>query len=251
VPCGAASAEIDHQRAYAYQQRVGSLNFAAVISRPDVAYATSKLSQFLRNPTPGHIAAADRVIAYLYSTRTLAIEYAGRAMADIFLCSSDAAFADDESTRRSSDGYLFQLYGGAIDWRAAKQSTVTTSSTKAELLALSRTAKEAVWWRRFFKAVQFDTAETLTIRCDNRQTIRLLKKDLPKLDTKLRHVNIHQHWLRQEVQAGRIDIEWMPTAEMPADGLTKQLPRQKHEEFVRQLNLVDISEQLSSDPNRK
>jgi hypothetical protein len=63
-------------------------------------------------------------------------------------------------------------------------------------------------------------------------------------------VDIHQHWLRQEVQAGRIDIKWMPTAEMPADGLTKQLPRQKHEEFVRQLNLVDISDQLNG-PNRK
>jgi hypothetical protein len=53
-------------------------------------------------------------------------------------------------------------------------------------------------------------------------------------------VDVHQHWLRQEVQAGRIDIKWMPTAEMPADGFTKQLLRQKHEEFIRQLNLVDI-----------
>jgi hypothetical protein len=144
LPSGATDEEVDQQRTYAYQQRVGSLNFAAVISRPDIAYATSRLSQFLRNPTPGHIAAADRVIAYLYSTRTLAIEYSGSVNSDIFLCSSDAAFADDETTRRSSDGYLFQLYGGAIDWRAAKQSTVTTSSTEAELLALSRTAKEAV-----------------------------------------------------------------------------------------------------------
>jgi hypothetical protein len=144
VPCGAASAEIDQQRTYAYQQRVGSVNFAAVISRPDVAYTTSRLSQFLRNPTPGHIGAADRVIAYLYSTRTLAIEYSGSVNSDIFLYSNNAAFADDKLTRRSSDGYLFQLYGGAIDWRAAKQNTVTTSSTEAELLALSRTAKEAI-----------------------------------------------------------------------------------------------------------
>jgi hypothetical protein len=119
--------------------------------------------------------------------------YSGRAISDIFLCSSDAAFADNESTRRSSDGYLFQLYRGAIDWRAAKQKTVTTSSTEAELLALSRTAKEAIWWRRFFESVQFDTAETLKIRCDNQQTIQILTKDLLKLETKLRHVNIHQH----------------------------------------------------------
>jgi hypothetical protein len=50
--------------------------------------------------------------------------------------------------------------------------------------------------------------------------------------------------MRQEVQAKRIQINWIPTAEMPADGLTKALPRQKHENFVRQLGLVDIRERL-------
>jgi hypothetical protein len=65
-----------------------------------------------------------------------------------------------------------------------------------------------------------------------------------KLATKLRHIDIHKHWLRQEVQAKRLRVNWIPTAEMPADGLTKALPRQKHEIFVRQLGLVDIRERL-------
>jgi hypothetical protein len=67
----------------------------------------------------------------------------------------------------------------------------------------------------------------------------------PKLVTKLKHVDIHQSWVRQEVQEGRLSIEWLPTSEMPADGLTKALPRQKHDEFIRQLRLVDISTLLS------
>lgn len=65
-----------------------------------------------------------------------------------------------------------------------------------------------------------------------------------KFATKLRHVDIHRHWLRQEVQAKRLRITWVPTAEMPADGLTKALPRQKHEVFIKQLGLVDIRKQL-------
>jgi hypothetical protein len=230
----------DPQRVYAFQQRVGSLNFAAVISRPDIAFATAKLAQFLKNPDPDHLAAANRVIAYLNGTRNLAIEFS-RNSSEIFLCASDAAFADDEITRKSSDGYLFKLYDGPIDWRAAKQATVTTSSTEAELLALSRTAKEAIWWRRFFESIEYDPMEKLHIRCDNRQTLRVLKKEMLKLDTKLKHVDIHRHWLRQEVQAGRISVSWCPTAEMPADGFTKVLPRQKHEEFLRQLHLTDIT----------
>lgn len=237
--------QADQQRIYAFQQRVGSLTFAAVISRPDISFATSKLAQYLQNSTLDHLAAADRVISYSYSTKNLAIQYSRTEISDIFMCASDAAFADDEMTRKSSDGYLFQLYGGPIDWRAAKQSTVTTSSTEAELLALSRTAKEAIWWRRFFEAIQFDPMEKLRIKCDNGQTIRLLDKEMLKLDTKLRHVDIHRHWLRQEVQAGRIEVNWIPTSDMPADGFTKVLPRQKHEEFVRQLHLTDISDKIS------
>ena len=80
----------------------------------------------------------------------------------------------------------------------------------------------------------------VTIDCDNQQTIRLLTKETPKLNTKLRHVDIHHHWLRQEVQEEKIDVRWLPTKDMPADGLTKALPRQRHEVFIKQLGLMDI-----------
>ena len=45
------------------------------------------------------------------------------------------------------------LFGGAIDWRANKQNMIITSSTEAELLALSQTAKEAIFMGRLFKAL--------------------------------------------------------------------------------------------------
>ena len=69
-------------------------------------------------------------------------------------------------------------------------------------------------------------------------------KESSKLSTKLRHVDIYNYWLRQEHQAGRAQFRWIPTAEMPADGLTKALSRQKHEAFVRLVGLRDITEQL-------
>ena len=65
-------------------------------------------------------------------------------------------------------------------------------------------------------------------------------KDSPKLVTKLKHVDIAQHWLRQEVANKSINIEWISTNNMAADGLTKALHIQKHKEFIKQLNLVDI-----------
>jgi molybdopterin converting factor small subunit len=101
-----------------------------------------------------------------------------------------------------------------------------------------------IQWRRFFAAIQFDTGEDEAILCDNQQTIRILQKEAPKLITKLKHVDIHSHWLRQEVQANSVKLEWIPTADMPADGLTKPLSVQKHSAFIKQLNLVDISTKL-------
>jgi hypothetical protein len=213
---------------------------------PDIAHAASKLAQFLKNLTSAHLSASNRIIAYLYGTHSLAIEYTGHTdcTLQIFKCSSDAAFADDVETRHSSDGFLFRLYSGPIDWRASKQKTVTTSSTEAELLSLSTAARETIWWHRFFKAIRFDTLQQYQIYCDNLQTIRILTKNTLKLVTKLRHVDIHQHWLRQEVRAGSTAIQWLATADMPADGLTKALPKQKHAAFVEQLHLVDISSRI-------
>jgi hypothetical protein len=73
-----------------------------------------------------------------------------------------------------------------------------------------------------------------------------LTKDTVKLETRLRHIDIHQHWLRQEVEDGTITIKWLPITQMPADGLTKALPAQKHARptFLRQLKLIVFSKEL-------
>jgi hypothetical protein len=96
-----------------------------------------------------------------------------------------------------------------------------------------------------FASIGFDPEHQISILCDNLQTVDLLTSDELKVRTKLRHVDIHQHWLRQEVQAGRVSIRWIKTSEMPADGLTKILPRQKHYEFMRQISLVDPDQDQS------
>lgn len=118
---------------------------------------------------------------------------------------------------------------------------MTKSSTEAELLAITFTAKEFIRWVRFFSYLNLDLHDKPTIYCDNIQTIRLLTKEAPKLETALKHIDIHQNWLRQEVQLGNIHVEWIKTANMVADGFTKILPALKHAEFIRQLNLCDIN----------
>ncbi len=239
------------QLIYAYQQQIESLNFAAVISRSDIAFAIAKLTQFLQTSHSNHLSATDRVIFYLYEIRNLVIEYSDKRSTNILLCVSDATFADDETTRKNFDEYLFQLYDDLIDWRIAKQTIVIISNTKTELLTLTRIVKKVMWWRRFFEVIRFDSMKTLHIRCDNRQTLRILKKDVFKLDIKLKHVDIHRHWLRQKMQTNEIHVSWVFTSEMSADEFIKILSRQKHEEFIRQLNLIDISFVLINQKSKK
>ena len=155
------------------------------------------------------MACSNQTLLYLGHTRDYSIEFDGRVIdpRQIFLASSDASFGNDPDTRQSSQGYVFKPFNGVIDWKASKRRTVTTSSTEAELLAISSTAKEAMWWGRFFEAINFEPGHEIFIQCDSKQTIRAFTSDTPKFTTKLRHVDIHRHWLRQEVQSKRVSIE--------------------------------------------
>ena len=236
------------KRVQEYQRITGSLLFTAVTTRPDIAFASSKLAQFNSNPGPEHQEAAIRVLRYLYGTRELAITFGGPNSShkpQYFICASDASFADNSTDRKSSQGYVMKLFGGPITWKANKQDTVTTSSTEAELLALSQTAKEAIFLSRLFHSMQLELDEKLVIQCDNRQTIRLITEESAKLQTKLRHVDIHNHWLRQEHAAGRVQVIWTRTIDMIADGMTKALGKEKHSGFLDQLGFEHIGQTLA------
>ena len=98
------------------------------------------------NPGEIHYKTADRTIQYLYDTKGKTLRYGGDDNeACSFICASNALFVDNMLDCKSSQGYIMLLFGGAIAWKANKQNTVTMSSTKAKLLALLQTAKEAIF----------------------------------------------------------------------------------------------------------
>jgi hypothetical protein len=236
--------EASKQKIKAYQERVGSVLYTAIMIRPDVAYSVSKLSHFLTNPSDEHIKAVERVIMYLYRTRWHSIQYGNYNGPDLTIC-GDASFADDPETRRSSHGYIALLFGGAIFWKATRQSTITTSTTEAELLALEHVTKELMALRRFFKEITLDLGELWNVWCDNQQTIRLVVGKNERINTRLRHVDIQNMWLRQEHAIGSFQVEYLETNLMPADGLTKSLTQQQFEKFKELLNLQDAKGRIT------
>jgi hypothetical protein len=116
-----------------------------VTTRPDISFVTSRLARFLINSSKAHHDAPGRVLLYLNNTSSLSLEL-GRG-SDLVVA-RNTSFAENTINCKSSQGYTIQLFGGLVDWKANKQDTVTTSTTEAELLALSQVAKKAMFIQR-------------------------------------------------------------------------------------------------------
>ena len=126
-----------------------------------------------------------------------------------------------------------------------KAKRVSTSTTEAELLALSATARETIAICRLFSQIKFSPgSKPPSIECDNKQTVGLIVKERPQLTTKLRHVDIHHFWLRQAYRDRIVEIEWTPSDDMIADGMTKALIGQRHDQFVEQLGIVKLGSNM-------
>ena len=91
------------------------------------------------------------VFKYLCGTSDYGLCYQGRLGLDIVLDIHgfvDADWARDLDQRRSTSGYVFNLFGGAVSWMSKKKSVVALSTTQAEYMAAIHESKEAVWLQR-------------------------------------------------------------------------------------------------------
>ena len=186
---------------------VGSYTYSTAIIRPDIAFTIKQLAEILQNPGPQHFDAAHKYLDYLEATKHYAIELRTlRTEHPIFAVASDVAYADNLITRRSTEGSIFQLFGSIIDWQSKKQAIIITLTTKAELLALLHISAWLLQWGHFFLNIDLNIKQELTVYCDNLQIVGLMIKDLLKLMTKLKHIDIYQHQLRQEVANQSLSI---------------------------------------------
>lgn len=99
-----------------YREAVGSFIFLATISRPDIAFAVNNVSKFLNNHNASHWQAVKQIFAYLVNNPDLGIEYRGNSNEFELVGFSDADYANDKKTRRSTTGYVFSIAHGPVTW---------------------------------------------------------------------------------------------------------------------------------------
>jgi hypothetical protein len=127
-----------------------------------------------------------------------------------------------------------------IDWAVKKQFIVSIFIIEAKFFSMLHADKKLIWWIHFFQKLKFDSNQKIMIYNDNLQIIRLLISKILKIETKLRHVDIAQCWLRQSVQNDYFSMNYLSIAKMITNELTKILSSQKHREFINQLRFVDV-----------
>jgi hypothetical protein len=182
-------------------------------------------------------------VRYLYSTRFLAIIYDG-SITNALVIATDASFDDNPHTKKSLHGYIITIYKGPIMWRSGLQNGINTSTTEAELKELAATVKKSLALERFLRDIEVIFILPFKMYYNNQQTIRLMVNENRRLNTKLRHIDINNMWLKQMYRNSRFLVEYLPTADMPADGFTKSLPRQQFQHFRSLLNLRDMRHAL-------
>lgn len=218
-----------------YQSYVGTLMYAMLGSRPDIAFAVSCVSRYSANPTNDHMNAVLRVFKYLHGTLEYQLTYRGELQP--LRGFSDSDFAGDKATSRSTSGFVFNIGSGAISWSAKRQPHVVLSTTEAEYGGQTQAAKEAIWLRQLLRSLNpADPIPYATIiYCDNQGAIALAKD--PRFHPRTKHIGVQHHWIREKIADKEIELEYVSTTKQVADGLTKPLPRPTFEAFRDALGL--------------
>jgi hypothetical protein len=225
--------EVNPQLRTQFQQIIGSLLYIMLGTRPDIAFAVTKLAQFAANPSKEHLDKAKYVLRYLSGTAKYALVYKGASNKGL-IAYTDSDYAADPVKRRSTTGYIFKLADGIISWQSRAQKTIALSATEAEYMALSDCSRQAVWIQNIFTELGLQVRPT-QICADNEGGIFIASNPVQERRTK--HIDVRFHYVRDLIEQKRIDVVWVPTDDNPADMFTKNLGHIKFEKFRGMLGL--------------
>ncbi|GJP78351.1 hypothetical protein CLOP_g8666, partial [Closterium sp. NIES-67] len=219
-----------------YAELIGSLMYAMVSTRPDLAYPISVLARFVGTGKhdAAHWQAAKRVLRYLQGTKDYVLTLGGPSP-PLLTGYSDSSWADSRPDRCSSQGYGFSLGSGLISWRSTRSSSIALSSCEAELYAATMAAQE-VRWLTFLLEELGAPQRCPTIWCDNASTIHLTKDAV--FHGRSKHIELRHYFIRELVQGDHLQLGKIDSAANLADTFTKALPHAAHSSLLRLLGLA-------------
>ncbi|CAI5971094.1 unnamed protein product [Closterium sp. NIES-64] len=149
---------------------------------------------------------------------------------------SDASWADDLATQRSSQGYTFSLGSGSVSWRSTRSSSVLSSSCEAEIYATAMAAQELRWLTYLLTDLGEQPRSPPLLYVDNKATIALCQEH--RLEHRTKHIALRYFLARELQQRSQLLLRYVATEANTADVFTKALPPVYHQRFCTLLGLV-------------
>jgi len=224
----------DPKRRSLFQSIIGSLLYLMLGTRPDIAYAVTKLSQYAANPSQEHVDKALYICRYLQGTMDYALVLDGPSKEGL-IAFSDSDHASDPEKRRSVTGNVVMLAKAAVLWTSHAQKTVANSSTEAEYMAVSDCAKQVMWLKQMFKELGLPV-DKIPICSDNNGAIFLSNN--PVQEKRVKHIDIKHHYIRECIEDEEVEVLRVDTDDNTADIFTKPLGAIKFNKFRDLLGLV-------------
>ncbi|CEJ62707.1 hypothetical protein PMG11_11200 [Penicillium brasilianum] len=211
--------DLDEDAKARFGTAIGSLMYLMVGTRPDIAFALGALSRFTSRPQSRHQAALQRLLRYVKATQFYRITYRSGQLIGL----TDADFGGSVVTdgAYSTSGYVFKLAGGPVSWSSKRQGEVATSTTHAEYIGQYNAILHLQWLRTFLAETCLFRSPVTNIMADNQSAIALSRN--PEFHKRTKHFNVKFHYQRAVLNSGEINLEYIPSEEQAADGLTKPL----------------------------
>jgi hypothetical protein len=240
-----------------YQSLVGSLNWLAHTTRPDLSTAVSLLAQHQSNPSPGHYESACYVAKYLACTKSLGIYFTSRKRSTLesflhfpvpqkIMSMSDANSGPQDASlsttrqdlplfiSRSMSAFYIDLLG-PLHWLSKRQKVTAASSAEAEIYATDECVKfllELVQILDFLDVRQIFMDNTNIIYNDNRACVQWSKKATTK---GLRHIQMRENRIRENIASNFVSIQHIDGKTNLADIFTKEMKDTSHFVELRDL----------------
>ncbi|XP_050379571.1 secreted RxLR effector protein 161-like [Argentina anserina] len=229
--------EKENMKSKPYARLVGSLMYAQVCTRPDLAFAVGMLLRFQSNPDYEHWVAGKKVLRYLQKTKNHMLVY--RQVRDLKVI-SDSDFAGNyPDSNKSTCGYVYMLVGGAIAWKTMKQTLITTSTMQAEYIAVYEAVCEGVWIRNFLQQTQVLShivEDKLEVFCDNEAAVYFCKNN--KRSSNSKHIDLKYYSVRERVKRGELAVLSIDTNSQLADPFTKALPVKVFKKHIESIGIL-------------
>lgn len=221
-----------------YRSVIGSLRYL-INTRPDITFSVGVMSRYMEKPTSTHMAAVKQILRYVKGTLNLGCVYLKGQPERSLVGYSDSDLAGDVDDRKSTTGVVYFLGRSPVTWVSQKQRVVALSSCEAEYIAATSGTCQGLWLGKVLSNIEGEDQRRATLRVDNKSAIALAKN--PVHHDRSKHIDTRYHFIRECVQTGDINLEYVRTEEQLADLLTKPLGKQRFLELREKIGMKTIN----------